>query len=716
MFHGHGSGAVRSAGGPPRGRRMQRGRRASQSVGRPARREMGQMRSVSWRERSPRRGQRWSSERTGRAPRRQSEGWRGPSPRRARSPRRRSPVRTGMPGVRSRRSRSPSRRRSEGRRARRESPAGVRVSRHGRSPRRRTAPQKRPRQESEVAQRVCVRTEVEGSSRVEAVSAAVQRTSEEVHVVIGEPEEKVVVAVEKVQKERRVVTVEERAEEERRVVAVEERAGEEKESGGDRTAALCVICGVSKNRLRRHVESMHLPCFFRPEFSCWKCEWAECSSLHLSKRHWEKHVDEGNFTDERLPTWCKSVKEIFELIACKLGRSPESLGRFVQGRGWLNNMEPTVSVSREMLGKQLAAYWRGTVENVATPSPCDVAAVLQWRVMMRLLAELPEEARAQVRQAPLLGDAEGEMLRSMAIDGHCHLELMRRRFSLNSTLESLLGTLAVNHASPVMSGLEAVVTNAVFREEWDTTMLDFIGDIRVLKTWGVHSKAVRDVNWQWIERKMASLECIETARDMTLQEEVFNRQVRIAQRLDKSLILHLRGLNAKTTSALYGWALALITPVLKKRHKIYRHSFSAGLAEFQLWYRSFSNLLVGCSWLTTSDFSRMDLLRVLPTTVIALETDSPHLSSRVGVVNSPYRVYEQAAAIGEIRNLPTSTVLECSNRALRQFYALWIGPRERFLTWVNEKNENETRMDKLHIIPTLLWIFGSNFSGIFETD
>ena len=682
------------------------------------------MRSVSWRERSPRRGQRWSSERTGRAPRRQSEGWRGSSPRKARSPRRRSPVRTGMPRVRSRRSRSPSRRRSEGRRARRESPPGVRVSRHGRSPRRRTAPQKRPRQESEVAQRVCVRTEVEGSSRVEAVSAAVQRSSEEVHVVIGEPEEKVVVAVEKVQEERRVVTVEERAEEERRVVAVEERAGEEKESGGDRTAALCVICGVSKNRLRRHVESMHLPWFFRPEFSCWKCEWAECSSLHLSKRHWEKHVDEGNFTDERLPTWCKSVKKIFELIACKLGRSPESLGRFVQERGWLDNMEPTVSVSREMLGKQLAAYWRGTVENVATPSPCDVAAVLHWRVMMRLLAELPEEARAQVRQAPLLGDAEGEMLRSVAIDGHCHLELMRRRFSLNNTLEGLLGTLAVNHASPVMSGLEAVVTNAVFREEWDTTMPDFIGDIQVLKTWGVHPKAVRDVNWQWIERKMASPECIavgecgldETARDMTLQEEVFNCQVRIAQRLDKPLILHLRGLNARTTSALYGRALALVTPVLKKRHKIYLHSFSAGLAEFQLWYRCFSNLLVGCSWLTTSDISRMDLLRVLPTTVIALETDSPHLSSRVGVVNSPYRVYEQAAAIGELRNLPTSTVLECSNRALRQFYALWIGPRERFLTWVNERSENETRMDKLHVIPTLLWIFGFNFSGIFETD
>ena len=88
----------------------------------------------------------------------------------------------------------------------------------------------------------------------------------------------------------------------------------------------------------------------------------------------------------------------------------------------------------------------------------------------------------------------------------------------------------------------------------------------------------------------------------------------------------------------------------------------------------------------------MDLLRVLPTTVIALETDSPHLSSRVGVVNSPYRVYEQAAAIGELRNLPSSTVLECSNRALRQFYALWIGPRERFFN-LSEWKEREWDKD-----------------------
>ena len=63
------------------------------------------------------------------------------------------------------------------------------------------------------------------------------------------------------------------------------------------------------------------------------------------------------------------------LLARQLGKAPESLGEFVSAKGWLQNMEPTVSISREVPGEQLAAYWRGTV---ATPSPSDVAAVLHF--------------------------------------------------------------------------------------------------------------------------------------------------------------------------------------------------------------------------------------------------------------------------------------------------------------------------------------------------
>ena len=666
------------------GRRRSAGRRGRSPWREPMRRSPAR---APWREpmrRSP-----------GRAPWREhrvrSAGWRGTSPRRARSPRRRSPVRwSGVPRVRSRRSRSLSRSRGE-RRVRRESPAVDRVTQRGRSPRRRTAPQKRPHQDLGAVRCVRVRIE-EVKTQSEEVREDGKSTLEEARVVVCE--------------EGSAGAVKE-TEEERRVVTVEERAGVKKETSDSTagTTATCDICGVPRRLLRRHIESMHLPWFFRPENSCWKCQWAECSSLHLEKRHWNRHDEEGKFTDQRLATWCESVKAILVFLARQLGKDPERLGEFVSAKGWLQDMEPTLSVSREVLGKQLAAYWRGTVETVATPSPSDVAALLHWRTMMRLLAEVPEGVRSQVRQAPLVDGSAGVLSGAVAIDGHCHLELMRQRVGWKSTIESALGELAESHASAELAGLEAVVTNSVFWDEWITRIPASIGSIRVLQTWGVHPKAVKNVNWCWMEEKLAAAECVavgecgldETAGDIELQEKVFKRQILIAHQLKKPLVLHLRGKTSRTTSALYGRALALTTAVLHKRHKIYLHLFSAGQAEFQLWYRSFPELLVGCSWLTTSELSRETMLRSMPATVLALETDSPHLASRSGIVNSPYRIYEQAVTIGRIRNLPTSTVIECSNRALRRFYALWVGAQWLVFNMSARMTSEWINMENLHI-------------------
>ena len=149
----------------------------------------------------------------------------------------------------------------------------------------------------------------------------------------------------------------------------------------------------------------------------------------------------------------------------------------------------------------------------------------------------------------------------------CHLELMRQRVGWKSTIESALGELAESHASAALAGLEAVVTNSVFWDEWITRIPASIGSIRVLQTWGVHPKAVKNVNWCWMEEKLAAAECVavgecgldETAEDMELQEKVFKRQILIAHQLKKPLVLHLRGKTSRTTSALCGRALALTT-------------------------------------------------------------------------------------------------------------------------------------------------------------
>ena len=428
------------------------------------------------------------------------------------------------------------------------------------------------------------------------------------------------------------------------------------------------------------MESVHLPWFFCPEVSCWQCQRAECSSFHLAKRHWVLLEEEGKLSEQRQTTWFKSMKAILDLVAKQLRKSPERLEDFVHQTGWLQDLEPTVSISRKVLGEQLSVYWRGTVESVATPSPSDVAALLHWRTMMHLLSELSEEVQKWVRQAPLLSGQTGIMRGSVVIDGHCHLELLHQWVSSKATIESALEALAKCYASSVLEGSEAVVTNSAFQNEWTARMPASVGIIRVLQTWGVHPKAVGDADWNWLEKKMAAPECVavgecglnETARDMELQEEVFIHQMHLAHQFKKLLVLHLRGKTTRTTSALYGGALALTTGILNKHHKVHLHSFSASQAEFQLWHPCFPELLVGCSWLTTREPNRETLLRTMPATVLALETDSPHQASRVGIINSPFRIYKQAVTIGEVRDLPTETVIECSNHALRWFYSLVI--------------------------------------------
>ena len=173
------------------GRRRSAGRRGKSPRGVPMRRAPGR---APWREpmrRSPGRAP-WRKpmrRSPGRAlwnePRLWSAGWRGTSPKRARLPRRKSPVRwSGVPRVRSSRSRSLSRSRGE-RRVRRESPVVVRVTQRGRSPRRRTAPQKRPRQNSAAVRCVRVRIE-EVRSQSEVVREDGKSTLEEARVVVCE--------------------------------------------------------------------------------------------------------------------------------------------------------------------------------------------------------------------------------------------------------------------------------------------------------------------------------------------------------------------------------------------------------------------------------------------------------------------------------------------------------------------------------------------------
>ena len=294
------------------------------------------------------------------------------------------------------------------------------------------------------------------------------------------------------------------------------------------------------------------------------------------------------------------------------------------------------------------------------------------------MAELPEERRMQVSGAILVQVLASKPIRALMVDGHCHLELLRQRSGMHATIENILPFFQQEHRSSYVEGLEAVLSNQVFRAEWEAHIPAVIGHVRVVRTWGAHPKALDDVDWSWLEGKMASPDCVaigecgldETAPNMARQEDAFKRQIEKARQLKKPLMLHLRGRNPSRTSAIYGQALALTSSILPRKHRVYLHSFSATQAEYKLWHRAFPNLLVGCSWLTASDIHCWPMLRMMHTESLALETDSPHLAPCIGWINSPMRIWAQAEMVAEVRNVPVSTLLECSNRALRKFYSL----------------------------------------------
>ena len=82
-----------------------------------------------------------------------------------------------------------------------------------------------------------------------------------------------------------------------------------------------------------------------------------------------------------------------------------------------------------------------------------------------------------MRQAPLLSGPTEIMRGSVAIDGHCHLELLRQRVSSKATIESALEALAECHASTVLAGSEAEVTISVFQNELTARMPASVGTI-----------------------------------------------------------------------------------------------------------------------------------------------------------------------------------------------------------------------------------------------
>ena len=468
-----------------------------------------------------------------------------------------------------------------------------------------------------------------------------------------------------------------------RTVAIQETHREAEDAKGG-IRRWCDMCQkkVGSGKLRRHIYEQHLPWFYAPELACWLCKAAERSSMQLVSHH--GGCEEGLFEGSRLSAWLETMGGILEYLVSVFGvKSEEGLLEMVVRQGLYAmdgnvNLSPTQELLFRLLENARGRKVKGTL-SICPPS-CP-SAVLSWTSLSQLLSRMTDSQRLEVRNWEV-SPAKWDTLMATAIDAHCHLRMMADR--LKCSPEGTLSVCRQRHWSPEICSISWVVSNCVFPEAWNnppilTAPEQMLVETQVAFTYGAHPKTEPQViPWPLLERKIQEPECVavgECGLDGTsqnplgVQKDVFTRQMKMAAKYGKPLVLHLRnGKNLKLD--VFETALQMAQKVLPRQQKIYLHSFTSTLNMFTRWQHRFVDILAGLSWLSLQGEEGETLARSLPFECVALESDAPHLSPLTTDMNSPWLLSHHAQVVARARNLPATVVLERAALNTARFYEL----------------------------------------------
>ena len=441
--------------------------------------------------------------------------------------------------------------------------------------------------------------------------------------------------------------------------------------------------------LRRHVYEQHLPWFYAPELACWLCEAAERSSMQVVSHHGV--CEDGLFEGSRLSAWLKPWEESWNTwFLCLASNPKKDCWKWLWGR----DFPPWMAMSTFLQPRNLLenAQGRKVKGILAICPPSCPSAMLSWTSLSQLLSRMTESQRLEVWNWEV-SPTKWDTLMASAIDAHCHLRMMADR--LKCSPEGTLSVCRQRHWSTEICSISWVVSNCVFPEAWNnpptlTAPEQMLVETQVAFTYGVHPKTEQQViPWPLLERKIQELECVavgESGLDWTSQnplgrqKDVFTRQMKMAAKYGKPLVLHLRnGKNLKLD--VFETALQMAQKVLPRKQKVYLHSFTGTLDMFTRWQHRFVDILAGLSWLSLQGEEGETLARSLPFECLALESDAPHLSPLTTDMNSPWLLCHHAQVVARARNLPATVVLERAVLNTARFYGLeddwdvhgWLG-------------------------------------------
>ena len=236
----------------------------------------------------------------------------------------------------------------------------------------------------------------------------------------------------------------------------------------------------------------------------------------------------------------------------------------------------------------------------------------------------------------------------MYIDTHCHLE--KKEYNVEEIIKNIENNIII------ISG---------YNDESNIEVIELIDKYpNVYGTIGIHPSDVKTSNIDIINKYVnhpkivgigeIGLDYHYGKEDIKLQKEMFVKQINIARKNNKPVVIHSRDASLDT--------LEIIKENSDVNYTMHCYSYSLETANILLKY----NVMFGIGGVVTFKNSK-ELKRVvenIPITNILLETDSPYLTPEPyrGEKNEPKNVLLVAEKIAELKNMSKDEVLEITTK------------------------------------------------------
>lgn len=504
-----------------------------------------------------------------------------------------------------------------------------------------------------------------------------------------------------------------RESEERRIWAVEEKeAAEEVRTvtfGGtpplkSKPGRSCPVCGDRPEHVRRHVLSNHLPYWYQLDCACLECKCTFPTANDRREHQEREHGQETQCDDEIYFRWLESMD--FLLIKLLVATGCERLTGLTQvfhERKWLPCTGEKWNASMEAMLRDLSHYveWNGvkgldTNEKLDPCNPRHPVELLYWSSVATAVGSRGPEFHEEVRRMPFLKalvlpgapKLSASLHYPRAVDSHCHLgSCIGRSAGVDRVLEESFET------SREMYGFAAprvttVINNVVFAQERHRNIPEKVRvrprkvaeyQVHVAASVGIHPTTVGDVNWAEIRKQASRKECcaigecgldwlkVPSRAGQKQQAVVFRRLVRIAKRVNKPLILHLRQRGNGMSEVLQRALQLLQEEHLRAQHPIHLHSFVGSVEDYRMWVRHFPRTIFGVSTATVASHVSAGFARLADMRKLVLESDAPHMRSSQGR-NHPHALTQQAEFLSRHRGIPVRAVFGATAHVARTFY------------------------------------------------